>query len=350
MKNLFYCIIGLFLISCTFQKEMEYVTYDLSTFFSNCYEISVPKNLANSNYKSFPGFGAWMNENDALFLRVKFELYSAKEKMEMMISEKKEYCKSNGFYITEENVTDSTATITFSKETLHWQYHTITKQVELGYYIIELEGLNGCTCEDIQKIASSIKLRITNGEVPETEAIDITETKYATYKLNTQKSEQIQNTSSVILDKTFGNQYFSLNYPSDWEIINEDANTIDDIKISIHVMQRRINDIDFLPSVNIIKSKHIESTQQIASITIKQAKQVFSQVKEGNFKDVVISGLKGTCLTYNCNVQGYVLEFYQYFIKKADNTTYTITCAIDYFKRDTQKPIVDAIVKSLVIK
>ena len=351
MRNLFYCIVGVILISCSFNKENEYVTYDLNLgIFGNLYEISVPENLANSNYKSGPGFSAWMNENDALFLRVYFKNDSVKEKMRVMVSEKKNKYASNGFYAIEESVTDSTNSITFCYKEMQKLYsHTIIKEVELGYFVVELEGLNGCTYEDAQKIVSSIKLRIKKSEVAETYTADINESKCATYKLNAQKSAQI-NTSTVILDKTFGNKYFSLNYPSDWEIINEDANTIDDIKISIHVMQKRINDIDFLPNVNIIKSKHIESTQEIAHITLNQMKQFFLQVKEGVFIDIVISGCKGTCLTYNCNVQGYELEFYQYFIKKADNTTYTITCAIDYFKRDSQKTIVDAIVKSLVIK
>ena len=82
MRNLFYCIVGVILISCSFDKENEYVTYDLNIgIFGNLYEISVPKNLANSNYKSGPGFAAWMNTGDALFLRVYFKNDSVKEKI-----------------------------------------------------------------------------------------------------------------------------------------------------------------------------------------------------------------------------------------------------------------------------
>jgi hypothetical protein len=173
------------------------------------------------------------------------------------------------------------------------------------------------------------------------------------FKLKTKSKPQIPNVSkSIALDKTFGNQYFSLNYPSDWEIVNEDANTTKDINISIQVMQKRVNDTDFLPNVNIIKSPHkyTQSTKELVRMSLTQIKQVVPQVREGEFKEVIIDGCSGTCVTYNCNLQGYELEWYQYIVKKADNTTYTITCTIDYFKRDSQKPIVEAIVKSVVIK
>jgi hypothetical protein len=198
MRNLFYCIVGVILISCSFNKENEYVTYDLNLgIFGNLYEISVPKNLANSNYKNGPGFSAWMNENDALFLRVYFKNDSVKEKMRVMVSEKKNKYASNGFYAIEESVTDSTNSITFSKEMQKLHSHTIIKQVELGYFVVELEGLNDCSYEDAQKIASSIKLRIKESGVVETYVADINESKCATYK----------------------NNLYSISYPSDWSYL-----------------------------------------------------------------------------------------------------------------------------------
>lgn len=482
MKNLFYFIIGVILISCTPQKETVYATCDLG----NLYEISVPSNLVNSNYKSVPGLDIWMNESDRLFLSVYFEPDSVKEKKETMIREKKADYNSRGFYTTEENITDSTITIKFSKGMLLGKCHIIVKQVEFGHYIVVLDGLSSCSYEEAEKIASSIKLRIKKGEVAENQTSNTNKPKYAIYKnnlfsvgypldwsylerpdeisdvyigSNTEKlgftimhfdnvemtlkevvdmsnndlrtnglsvientkmklagydayktvfigkllgveiknisysfiteqgtfynikfgndaelidknsllisrilnsfklknksKPQIPNVSkSIALDKTFGNQYFSLNYPSDWEIVNEDANTTKDINISIQVMQKRVNDTDFLPNVNIIKSpqKYIQSTEELVRVSLNQIKQVAPQVRESGAKDVVIDGCSGTCVTYNCNLQGYELEWYQYIVKKADNTTYTITCTIDYFKRDAQKPIIDAIVKSLVIK
>ena len=170
------------------------------------------------------------------------------------------------------------------------------------------------------------------------------------FKLKDSKP-QIQH-PSISLTKTFGNQYFSLNYPSNWEIVNEDANTIRDIDISVQVMQKRTNETDFLPNVNIIRSpqKRIESTQELTRQNLSQIKQALPQVKEGKIKSIEISGCKGSSISYSCKVQGYLLEWYQYIVKKSDNTTYTITCTIEQSKRDKQKTIVDAIVNSCIIK
>ena len=165
-------------------------------------------------------------------------------------------------------------------------------------------------------------------------------------KLTTQK-----NSSTIALDKTFGNKYFTVNYPSNWEIVNEDANTVRDIDISVQVMQKRTNDTDFLPNVNIIKSpqKRPEPALELAKITLNQLMQVIS-IEDVTSDSVNVSGCKGVIVTYKAELQGFPLEWYQYIVKKPDNTTYTITCTIDQTKRITQKPIVDAIVKSCIIK
>ena len=142
-----------------------------------------------------------------------------------------------------------------------------------------------------------------------------------------------------------------MNYPSNWEIVNEDANTVRDIDISVQVMQKRTNDTDFLPNVNIIKSpqKRTEPALELARITLNQLMQVVS-IEDVTSDAVEVSGCKGVIVTYKAELQGFPLEWYQYIVKKTDNTTYTITCTIDQTKRSTQKPIVDAIVKSCVIK
>jgi hypothetical protein len=165
------------------------------------------------------------------------------------------------------------------------------------------------------------------------------------------KSTTQKNSPTIALDKTFGNKYFTVNYPSNWEIVNEDANTVRDIDISVQVMQKRTNDTDFLPNVNIIKSpqKRTEPALELARITLNQLMQVIS-IEDVTSDAVEVSGCKGVIVTYKAELQGFPLEWYQYIVKKTDNTTYTITCTINQTKRSTQKPIVDAIVKSCVIK
>lgn len=202
MKNLFYCIVGVILISCTPQKETVYATCDLG----NLYEISVPNNLVS--YKSAPGFDCWRNESDGLFLFVYFEPDSAKEKMITMIREKKDDYKARRFYITEENVTDSTTTIKFSKGMFLGKCHIIVKQVEFGHYIVVLDGLSSCSYEEAKKIASSIKLRIKKGEVAENQTSNTNKPKYAIYK----------------------NNLFSVGYPLDWSYL-ERPDEISDVYI-----------------------------------------------------------------------------------------------------------------------
>ena len=491
MKNLIYCIIGLFLISCAPPKETVFITQELG----NYYEISIPKKFENCRQINTQEVSCWHEEDEYDFLFVYFESKDAKTKMRTLINDRLDSYKKLGFYCTQENLSDSTATIKYSKGMLFGKSHLVVKKVELGYYIVMYESTQGCSLEDTKKIASSIKLRIMNSKPAETQNTNTQSTssapKYAVYKndlysigypldwsylekpdalsdvyigsntemlgftilhidnvemtlkqivdqsnadgsayglkviectptkacglnayktvivgeimgrkiknisysfltnqgtfynikfgndtklldknsllisrilnsfkLNTpdkpttqSKSTTQKNSSTIALDKTFGNKYFTVNYPSNWEIVNEDANTVRDIDISVQVMQKRTNDTDFLPNVNIIKSpqKRPEPALELAKITLNQLMQVIS-IEDVTSDSVNVSGCKGVIVTYKAELQGFPLEWYQYIVKKPDNTTYTITCTIDQTKRITQKPIVDAIVKSCIIK
>lgn len=104
--------------------------------------------------------------------------------------------------------------------------------------------------------------------------------------------------------------------------------------------------------VNIIKSaqKRTENTANLASLTLNQIKSVLPQVQSVRTQSVTISGCTGTLIEYEGIVNGYSLHWFQYIIKKTDNTTFTITCTLDNNKLQSQKKIADLIVKSIIIK
>ena len=153
-------------------------------------------------------------------------------------------------------------------------------------------------------------------------------------------------------EKTYGNKFFSLNYPDNWEIVQEDNRATSNVNISVQVMEKKVNNVDFLPNVNIIKSaqKRTETTSYLATMTLNQIKNMLPNMRIKGTNDITISGCKGTVAEYECTYNGYSLHFYQYIIKKADNNTFTITCTIDNNKIKSQKRIIDAIVASLKIK
>ena len=158
--------------------------------------------------------------------------------------------------------------------------------------------------------------------------------------------------SAQSLDKTYGNKFFTMNYPSNWEILQEDSRVTSNINITVQVIEKRVNEWDFCPSVNIIKSpqKRTETTASLAARTLKQIRSVLPQVESLGSKSVRLSGCNGTMLEYKGSYNGYSLHWLQYIIKKSDNTTYTITCTLDNNKFQSQKKIAEAIVNSIVIK
>lgn len=208
MKNLIYCIISLLLISCTPQKETIFVTQELG----NYYEISIPKKFENCRQINTQDVSCWHKEEGYNFLFVYFESNDVKTKMTTLINERLESYKKMGFYSTQENLSDSTITIKFSKGMLFGKSHLVVKKVELGYYIVMYESVQGCSFEDTKKIASSIKLRIKDSKSAETQTTNTKTTsntpKYAVYK----------------------NDLYSIGYPVDWSYL-EKPDALNDVYI-----------------------------------------------------------------------------------------------------------------------
>lgn len=207
MKNLIYCIVGLFLISCAPPKETSFVTCDLG----NYYEVSIPE-FFDSRKLNTNDISCWHAEEEYAFLYVYYEAKDAKTRLYTLVNEKLQSYKDLGFYCSKENLSDSTTTIKFSKGMLYGKCHLVVRKVEFGYYIVSYESVKGCSFEDTKKIASSIKLRIKESKPAETQTTNKDTTssapKYAVYK----------------------NDLYSVGYPLDWSYL-ERPDGISDVYI-----------------------------------------------------------------------------------------------------------------------
>lgn len=165
--------------------------------------------------------------------------------------------------------------------------------------------------------------------------------------LNEEKKE-----AGTILDKQFSNKYFSIKYPSSWQIVQEENQATNNTAVSLQIMEKQKNEYDFRPNINIIVSnkKWIESTAYLAeqtsrnnSITIPNYKQL------AIFNNASLGKCKGNLLWYSFSIQGYYLSGKQYIVKKSDNTTFIITATMDSDKYNEQITTIQDILRSLII-
>jgi hypothetical protein len=154
------------------------------------------------------------------------------------------------------------------------------------------------------------------------------------------------------LDKEYSNKYFSLHYPSSWEIMQEENQVTERTTVSLQIVEKQKNDYDFRPNINIIiaNKKWEESTSYVAEQVSKGYINIFPGYKKLKIMDARIDNCKGSVLQYSYTMQGYFLRSDQYIVKKADNTTYIITAAMDGNKYQQQKAIIQEILNSIKIK
>ncbi|MBQ2187455.1 MAG: hypothetical protein II401_02685 [Bacteroidales bacterium] len=155
------------------------------------------------------------------------------------------------------------------------------------------------------------------------------------------------------LEKEYSNKYFSLRYPSSWQIIQDDNRATETTVISLQIMQQQLNDYDYRPNINIIVSatKWIEPTSYLARQTADNNKKLLPNYVEINItNDVKIDGNKGSLLSILWEYQGFKMRGDQYIVKKADNTTFIITATTDNAKYQKQSAVIKKILDSIVIK
>lgn len=157
----------------------------------------------------------------------------------------------------------------------------------------------------------------------------------------------------IPLKKLYSNEYFSIKYPTSWQIVQDDNKVTNKTAISVQIMEKQKNDYDFRPNINIIVSanKRKESAKELADITISKNKQAMPKYQLLNENDnIQICNHQGCKIEQQFIIQDYKLRNIQYIVKKKDNTTYTITVSMDANKYSTQISILNSIINSLVIK
>jgi len=160
------------------------------------------------------------------------------------------------------------------------------------------------------------------------------------------------NNTNIALSKQYSNAYFSLNYPSSWQIVQDDNQVATSTTIAVQIMEKQTNNTDFRPNINIIVSskKWSEPTSYIAKQTSQNNRKMIPTYRQIGICDTQIGKCKGSLLEYIFSVNGYTLRGRQYIVKKVDNTIFYITATTDNGKDKTQIKTIKAILNSIKIK
>ena len=121
-----------------------------------------------------------------------------------------------------------------------------------------------------------------------------------------------------ILPEIYSNSKFSIRYPWDWYVVQENVRATDNTTIAVHIMQRETNELDFRPNINVIvsKDKHSETTYSLARISYNQAREEGFATRLIGINDCQINGNKGSVAEYVAMIEDYSLHIYQYIVKK----------------------------------
>lgn len=153
------------------------------------------------------------------------------------------------------------------------------------------------------------------------------------------------------LPEVYSDDRIRINYPSSWQIVQQNAKVTTHTTIAVQIMERERNDYDFRPNVNVIfsREKRSEPTSRLARMSYNQAKEAGFAASLIDISDYEISNCNGSVAEYIASIEGYKLHIYQYIIKKPDDTTITITMTLDHEKLNTQKNIAQEIINSIII-
>ncbi|MCM1142658.1 MAG: hypothetical protein NC453_29145 [Muribaculum sp.] len=168
---------------------------------------------------------------------------------------------------------------------------------------------------------------------------------------DTYVSEKYKSLPTSNLTEIYTDNRMSILYPSSWEIVHKNAKIAANTTIAVQIMEKRRNDYDFCPNVNVIfsREKRTESTSNLAMLSYKQANEAGYATNLIDIKDCKISGCKGSLAEFTASIEGYDLHIYQYIIKKIDNTTIIITVTLDQGKLKKQLITAKEILNSVTI-
>lgn len=150
----------------------------------------------------------------------------------------------------------------------------------------------------------------------------------------------------------YSNSYFCLRYPLSWQIVQEGNQVTANTSIAVQIMEKRKNDVDFRPNINIIVSnkKWEENTSNLALQTSQNNKQIIPSYRQLGISNTQVGGCKGSLVEAIFDLQGHTLRSTQYIVKKADNTTFIITATTDNRKHKEQMKVINDMLKSIQIK
>lgn len=171
-------------------------------------------------------------------------------------------------------------------------------------------------------------------------------------ELYSEDTATIENETVNGLDNQYSNSYFNLRYPSSWQIVQDGNQVTSNTAISVQIMEKQRNDVDFRPNINIIVSnrKWEESTSYLAQQTSQNNKRLIPNYIFIGIGSTQVGGCNGSLLESTIEKQGYKLHSSQYIVKKSDNTTFIITATTDNDKHLEQMKIINQILKSIHIK
>lgn len=153
-----------------------------------------------------------------------------------------------------------------------------------------------------------------------------------------------QSSTSTTNWKKYDDGAYSIKYPNNWEATKRGNQLI--------LMQKRTNDYEFMPSVNIIiaAQKRTESTRYLAEGAYNQVKATGITSGNVSYETITLAGLSGYSWATPVSMQGFRLYDKQYIVKKSDNTTFIVSYMIEESKRSPQLKVINAILSTLIIR
>lgn len=219
--------------------------------------------------------------------------------------------------------------------------------------VIVILNFSGCSSNDKRLGYESENTPIEYESIADAENCDTVVAAEASdddnYVIDT--SEFGESPDNKLLSEVYSNRKFSIRYPSNWDIVQENAQVTDNTTIAVQIMQRGTNDYDFRPNVNIIasKDKRTETTASLARVSYDKARKIGFATNLIGIHDCQVNGKGGSVAEYIATVEGYKLHIYQYIVKKKDNSTFVITMTLDYNNLGTQKSLSQQIINSIKI-
>ena len=161
----------------------------------------------------------------------------------------------------------------------------------------------------------------------------------STVKLSTSQSNNSNSTVSVSLTYTNNQKKFTINYPKEWEVMNN-AQAI--------VFLAPVNGNNFRNNFNVFVSNNTLTLDKMFQTTQQQIanSNAFVGYKLNEKEYVSISGINGIKTVSSYRLNGYAVRGIQYILKKTDNTVYTISFTVGESSYNSDRSLVENIIQS----